>query len=102
MPTNATTGAFPAVVTIPDLPTGTTLTGTELLEAVQTVGGVANSIRIAITEIATTAFGNLPTGGGTGQVLDKASGSNFAAQWVNISSLGTASSGITGAGFPTV
>lgn len=102
MPTNATTGAYPAVVTIPDLPTGTTLTGTELLEAVQTVGGIANSIQVALTQIMTASLGALPTGGGTGQVLDKASATNFAAQWVNISSLVTASSGITVAGSTAV
>lgn len=93
---------LPAVVTIQDLPTGTTLSGTELLEAVQTVGGVAISIQVPINQIATTALGGLPTGGGTGQILDKASGTNFAAQWVNLSTLLAAGTSLSVSGSTTV
>lgn len=42
---------LPAVVTITDLPTGTTLTGSELLEAVQTAGGVGLSIQLPVSQI---------------------------------------------------
>lgn len=93
---------LPAVVTIQDLPTGTTLSGTELLEAVQTVGGVAVSIQVPISQIATTAFGALPTGGATGQLLGKASGTNFVTQWVGLSSLLTAGAGLTTSGSTAV
>lgn len=102
MVANSTSGALPAVVTIQDLPAGTTLTGTELLEAVQTSGGVANSVQITVAQIMTTALGGLPVGGGTGQVLNKSSGANYSTQWSSISSLVTASSGITVAGSTTL
>jgi hypothetical protein len=43
--------ALPAVVTIVDLPAGTTLTGAELIEAVQTVGGAGISIQVALSQL---------------------------------------------------
>lgn len=57
---------YPATVTITDLPLGTTLTGAELLEAVQTTSGVGKSVQISASQIATLA------GGGTGSVTSVA------------------------------
>lgn len=90
--------ALPAVVTITDLPTGTTITGAELLEAVQSIGGVANSIQVPISQLMTTGLGALPTGGATGQVLQKSSGTNFVSNWVNPSSFITIGTGLALAG----
>jgi|SRR5882672_7941056 len=90
----------PAVVTILGLPAGTTITGAELIEAVQTTGGVANSVSLSLSQ-AIGALGGLPASGGTGQVLQSL-GTGFAASWVTISSLVTASSGLSAAGSTTV
>lgn len=92
---------LPAVVTIQDLPAGTTLSGTELLEAVQTSGGIAQSVQISVNQIMTTGRGALPTGGGTGQVLQSL-GTAFAATWVNIASSVLASTGLAQSGATTV
>jgi hypothetical protein len=67
---------LPAVVTIPDLVAGTTLTGTELFEAVQTSGGVGQSVKITANQIMTTGLGALPTAGATGSFLQSL-GTNF-------------------------
>lgn len=93
---------LPANVTIPQLPAATTLTLAEVIEAVQTSGGVGNSVQVALSQIMTTGFGGLPAGGGTGQIIEKASGTDFASQWVNISSLVTASTGLAESGSTTV
>lgn len=93
---------IPATVTIPQLPQATTLTLAEVIEAVQTTGGVGNSVQIPLSSIATTLFGNLPVGGATGQLLEKTSGTNFSSQWVNLSSLLTASTGLAAAGSTAV
>src|SRR5882672_6613766 len=90
----------PAVVTILGLPAGTTITGAELIEAVQTTGGVANSVSLSLSQ-AIGALGGLPASGGTGQVLQSL-GTGFAASWVTISSLVTASSGLSAAGSTAV
>lgn len=92
---------LPAVVSILQLGTGT-LTSAAIVPASMTVAGVATTLGFPISAIMTTAFGGLPTGGGTGQVLDKSSGSDFAAQWVNIASLVTASTGLAESGSTTV
>ena len=92
---------LPAVVRIVDLPTGTTITGAELFEVVQTASGVGLSIQVPISQVMTASLGALPTGGGTSQVLGKASGTNFSAAWydittfvaVNTSTLATTGSG---------
>ncbi len=101
MPQNATTGALPAVVTISDLPTGTTITGAELLEAVQTVGGIGNSIQITLGNIMTSALGALPTGGATGQILNKTSGGNFSATWSNVTQFVAVGAGLATSGSAT-
>lgn len=88
------TTTLPANVTIVDLPSYTTVTGGELFEAVQTQGGVALSVQIPMTAIMTSSLGALPTGGATGNVLVKTSGTNFAAGWGQVD-LST-SAGITG------
>lgn len=93
---------LPANVTIPQLPAATTLTLAEVIEAVQTSGGVGNSVQVALSQIMTTGFGGLPAGGGTGQIIEKASGTDFATQWTNISSLVTASTGLAESGSTTV
>ena len=46
------TTSLPANVTIVDLPTGTTVAGTELFEAVQTVSGVQSSVSLTPSNIA--------------------------------------------------
>lgn len=91
----------PAVVTIQDLPTGTTVTGTELLEVVQTSGGVAQSVQLALSNIFGTTLGALPSGGGTGQLL-KSQGSGLLASWVNAASVVTASTGLAESGSTTI
>lgn len=75
---------LPAVVRIIDLPVYTTVTGGELFEAIQTVGGTTISVQIPATAIVTTTLGALPTGGGTGLVLGKSSNSNFSTAWYDI------------------
>lgn len=52
----AGTTFLPAVVTIADLPTGTTLTGGELMEAVQTVAGLQQSIQVTLASVAALAY----------------------------------------------
>ncbi len=91
---------LPAVVRIVDLPTGTTVTGGELVEAIQTVGGVQISVQLAIGS-AIASIGALPTGGGTSQILAKASGTNFSSAWYDVTSfvsINTTSLATTGSG----
>lgn len=92
---------LPAVVTIPDLPAGTAVTGTELFEAVQTSGGVGNSVKLTLSQMVTGVVGGLPSGGGTGQIL-LSSGTGLLSQWANISSNVLASTGLAQAGSTTV
>jgi hypothetical protein len=47
---------LPAVVRIVDLPTGTTLTGVELFEVVQTTNGVGLSIQVLMSQISALVF----------------------------------------------
>lgn len=47
-------------------------------------------------------FGNLPTGGNTSQILSKASGTNYDATWVDLSSLVTASTSLFLTGTATI
>lgn len=77
---------LPAVVRIIDLPTGTTITGLEVFEAIQTVGGVQISVQVPISQVMTSSLGGLPIGGGTGQLLNKQNGANFSTTWSGISS----------------
>jgi len=70
---------FAASVTIVDLPVGTTVTGAELFEAVQTTSGVGQSVQLSLTNLMT--LGGLPTGGATGTILNKSSGSNYSTQF---------------------
>lgn len=55
---------LPAVVTIQDLPLGTTPSGSELIEAVQTSGGVANSVQLSLSQIAAAIPSVLATAAG--------------------------------------
>ena len=73
---------FPAVVRVVDLAVGTTVTGLELFEAVQTSGGVGQSVQLTLAQM--VAYGGLPTAGNTGQILNKTSASNFSSTWSNI------------------
>jgi len=73
---------FAASVTIVDLPVGTTVTGAELFEAVQTSNNVGQSVQLSLTQMMT--LGGLPTGGATGTILNKSSGSNYSTQFSNI------------------
>lgn len=70
--------ALPTYVTITDLPSGTTPSGTEPIETIQ--GG--NSVFLTLSTIfAALAPGQIPTGGTTGQLLGKKSGTNYDTQW---------------------
>lgn len=73
-----------AVVRVVDLPAGTTVTGAELFEVVQTTGGVGQSVQLSLNQIVTSVVGALPTGGGTGQILNKTNSNNFSSTWSNI------------------
>lgn len=75
---------FAASVTIVDLPVGTTVTGAELFEAVQTTNGVGQSVQLSLTQIVTSITGGLPTGGGTGQILNKTNANNYSTTWSSI------------------
>lgn len=75
---------LPAVVRIVDLPVATTVTGGELVEAIQTVGGTSISVQMPISSIMSTGFGALPAGGATGQLLAKLSGTNYSATWSSV------------------
>jgi hypothetical protein len=92
--------SIPATVTIIDLPAGTTPTGVELIEGVQTSGGVANSVKFTLTQVV-GSLGGLPTGGGTGQLLGSL-GTGFSASWITLSSVVTASTGISVVGSTTL
>lgn len=95
--------SIPAVVTIPDLPAGTSVTGTELFEAVQTSGGVGNSVKMTLSQMLSTAVGALPAGGtaSAGQFL-QSQGSGFLASWANIAGNVLASTGLAQSGSTTV
>lgn len=95
---------LPAVVTILDLPLATTLSSAAMFEAVQTTGGVAESVRVGVTQLMTTSLGILPSAGNTGQLLGKSSGADYAAAWVDASSIAAANatSGLTVAGSTTL
>lgn len=75
---------LPAVVRVVDLPIGTTVTGAELYEAVQTSGGVGQSVQLSLSQMMNNTVGALPAGGGTGQILNKLSGANYTSQWSSI------------------
>jgi hypothetical protein len=94
--------APPATVTIPQLPAGTTVSGTELFEAIQTTAGVANSVRLTLTQMVAGASGSLPTNGAAGQLLNKNSAANFDTVWSSLSSFIVASTGLTLSGSTTV
>lgn len=89
-----------AVVRIVDLPVGTTITGAELLEVIQTASGVGQSVQVSLAN-AVAPLGVLPTGGGTSQILAKSSPTNFSTAWydlttfvsVNATTLATTGSG---------
>jgi len=73
---------LPAVVRVVDLPVGTTVTGAELFEVVQTSAGVGQSVQLSLNQL--NALVNIPTGGATGTILNKSSGANYSTQWSNI------------------
>src|SRR5882757_3985199 len=80
---------LPAVVTILDLATAAAASTGMWLESSFTTGSVATTNRVSLSQIMSTNLGALPTGGATGQLLTKSSGSDFATQWSSISSLVT-------------
>lgn len=71
---------LPAVVTILGLGSGT-LSSSAVFPASQTTNGVATTLGFTLTQIMTTAFGGLPTGGATAAVLQKSSGADYATSW---------------------
>ena len=92
---------LPASVTILQLPTGTTITGGTLFEALQTVNGVQLSVQLPASAIMTTSIGALPSGGATGQFPTKVSGTNYVTQWTGISSIVTVTTGLATSGSAT-
>lgn len=86
---------LPASVTILGLASGT-LSSSAVFPASQTTNGVATTIGVPLSQLMSTGFGTLPTGGGTGQLLSKSGGTNFVAVWSNLSSFvaGTTGGGI--------
>lgn len=95
----ATTGQLPAVVTILDLGSATLpLDSSVVFEAVQTSNGTMISVQVPLTAIMTTVQGSLPTGGGTGQILNKTNANNYSTQWSSITQFISASSGLTAIG----
>lgn len=95
---------LPAVVTITDLPLATTLSSAAVFEAVQTTNGVIESVQVALTQIMTASLGALPAGGNTGQLLGKASGTDYDTGWVDASAFlaANATSGLVVAGSTTL
>lgn len=91
------TNPLPAVVTIVDLTAATAISSSTLFEAVQTTGGTVESVKVSLAQIMTTGQGALPTGGSTSQLLQKASGTNFASQWVTVSAGTSLAASTTGA-----
>lgn len=95
------TSIIPATVRIVDLPLAATISGGELIEAVQTVGGVGNSVQVSLSNVF-GAIGGLPISGATGQFLQKTGVSNFSATWANIAANVLASTGLAQSGSTTV
>ena len=86
---------LPAVVTILDLTLATTLSSAALFEAVQTTGGVVESVGVSLSQIMTASLGALPTGGTDGNVLQKSGATNFVSTWTSVVTFAQAT--ITGA-----
>lgn len=93
---------LPAVVTIVDLPPATTITGAELLEAVQTVNGVALSVQVPLTALAAIVTAILPSGGSSGQFLQKSGATDYVSVWSSLGSSMAGTFGITLTGSTTV
>lgn len=89
---------LPAVVSILQLGSGT-LSSSAVIPASMTAAGVATTIGIPISQIATTI--GVPVGGGTGQILNKVDGSNFSAQWSNITQFVAVGTGLATSGSAT-
>jgi len=87
---------IPATVTIVQLPAGTTPTGSELIEAVQTSGGVANSVSLTLSQVV-GGLGGVPTSNVTGTILQSL-GTGFSATWVTPASFITIGTGLAIAG----
>src|SRR6185369_8786917 len=77
---------LPASVRITDLPVAGTMTGAELLEAVQTTAGVGLSVQVSASNLMIPALGALPTGGAAGTLLYKTAANNYSTAWNPISS----------------
>lgn len=90
------TTQIPATVTIIDLPAGTTPTGVELIEAVQTASGVANSVSLTLSQVV-GSLGGIPTGSVTGSLLASL-GTGFSATWIVPSSFIAVGTGLARAG----
>lgn len=95
---------IPAVVSILDLATAAAATTGMRFEASYTSGGVQTTVQVGLDQMFTTGFGTLPTGGGTGQILNKSSGGDFATVWSDVSSFvgANATSGLTVTGSTTL
>lgn len=94
---------IPASVTILDLSQAASATTAMAFEASYTTSsGNATTVQVLLSQIMTTGFGALPTGGNVGQFLQKNSSTNFASTWSNIASSFVAGTGITLSGSTTV
>ncbi len=98
----STTGQLPAVVTILDLGSATLpLDSTVVFEAVQSSNGTMISVQVPLTAIMTTVQGALPTGGGTGQILNKTNANNYSTQWSSITQFVAIGTGLATSGSAT-
>ncbi len=98
----ATTGQLPAVVTIIDLGSAALpLDSSVVFEAVQTSNGTMISVQVPLTAIMTTVQGALPTGGGTGQILNKTNANNYSTQWSSITQFLAIGTGLATSGSAT-
>lgn len=102
MSANTPSGLYPAVVTIQQLQTASfPLDSSVVFEAVQTSAGTTVSVQVPLTAIMTTAQGILPTGGGTGQILNKTSGGNYSTQWSDVTQFVGVGTGLVTSGSAT-
>lgn len=96
------TTVLPATIAVTDLPLGTTVDTTNIIMAVQTVGGVQQSVQLTIGQMLGTSVGALPPAGSASQILAKNSGSDYDTSWVNLSTLVSASTGLFVTGTATI
>lgn len=96
----STQTGLPAVVSILQLGSGT-LSSAAIVPASMTVAGVATTLGFPVSAFMTTTFGALPTGGGTGQILNKTSATDFSTQWSSVTQFVSVGTGLATSGSAT-